>query len=84
MKLFIEFATAAAASPIVARSDADGLDGSADTALERESIDDVIAVVSLGKLDLAEPTSAVASLSILVSCDLRPLISSADVGTLSA
>ena len=70
-KLFTELTTLAALTPIAASCDVDGLDGSALTALESASTDDVIALVSLGKSLLAESTSVVASLWIVVSCVLQ-------------
>ena len=80
MKLLIELVTAAAETPIAAICDADGLDGSACTAPASVSTDDLIALVSLGKSDFAESTSAVASLWIVVSCVLKVLRSLLDLG----
>ncbi len=81
MKLLTELVTAPASTATAAISLVDGLDGRAFTALDSVSTDDLIALVSLGKSDLAELTSAVASLWILVSCDFRPPMSLLDVDT---
>ena len=62
MKLLTELTTLAASAAIVAICVGDGLDGSALTALESVSTDVLTALVSLGKSDLAELTSFVASL----------------------
>jgi hypothetical protein len=61
VKLLTELVTAAASPAIAAICAVDGLDGSAFTELDSVSTDDLIALVSLGKSDLAELTSAVAS-----------------------
>ena len=63
-----------ASTAIAAICAVDGLDGSALTALESVSTDVFTALVWLGKSDLAELTSAVASLWMVVTCDCRPLI----------
>jgi hypothetical protein len=81
VKLLTALITAPTSTAIAAICDVDGLDGSAFTALESVSTDDLIALVSLGKSDLAELTSAAASLWIVVSCDCRLLTSLLEVGT---
>lgn len=73
-KLCTELTTLPAATPIAAIWVAEGLDGSALTAVWRASTDDFTALVWVGKSLLASLTSVVASLSIVVSCDFRPLI----------
>lgn len=74
VKLLTELSTLAASAATGARSAAEGLGGSAATALLSALTEDVMALVWLGKSLLAELTSAVASLSIFVSCDFKPLI----------
>ena len=74
-KLLTELATFAAALPTVATCAADGLDGSALTAPLNMSTDDLIALVWVGKSLLAELTSDVASLLIVVTCDFSALTS---------
>jgi hypothetical protein len=54
---------------------AEGLGGSAVSALWSAATDDFTALVWLGKSLLAELTSEVASLWIFVTCDLRALVS---------
>ena len=73
-KLLTEFTTLAAEVATVAICAAEGLDGRALTALESASTDDLTAPVWLGKSPLAELTTAVASLWIVLSCDSKPLI----------
>ena len=73
MKLLTELTTLAASLVTVAICAADGLDDRPATALLSASTDDVMALVWLGKSLLAELTSAVASLWIIVTCDFRPL-----------
>jgi hypothetical protein len=73
-KLLTELTTLLALSPIAAIWEADGLDGSALTALESESTDDFTALVSLGKSLLAELTTVVAWLWIVVTWDGSELI----------
>lgn len=67
VKLLTEFTTPAAAGAIAAICAADGFEGSALTAVEKASTDDVMALVSVGKSPLAEFTSEVASVWIFVS-----------------
>ena len=74
MKPLTEFTTLVASLAIVAICPAEGLDGSALTALSGASTDDLTALVWLGKSLLAELTSALASLWIVLSCDCKPLI----------
>lgn len=74
MKLLTELTTLAAFAATGAISAAEGLGGSAVTALLSAPTEAVMALVWLGKSLLAELTSAVASLSIFLSCDSRPLI----------
>ncbi|MGB0093474.1 MAG: hypothetical protein WBP81_13225 [Solirubrobacteraceae bacterium] len=69
-----ELTTLAESAAIAAIWVAEGLDGSALTALASASTDDFTALVWLGKSLLAALTSDVASLSIVFSCDVRPLI----------
>ena len=73
VKLLTELTTLAASLVTVAICTAEGLDDRPATAVLSESTDDVMALVSLGKSLLAELTSAVASLWIVVTCDFRPL-----------
>jgi hypothetical protein len=73
-KLLTELLTLAASAATGAIWLAEGLDGSALTALESASTDVLMALVSVGKSLLAALTSDVASLWIVVSCDFRPLI----------
>ena len=73
MKLLTELTTLAASLVTVAICAAEGLDGRAATELLSASTDDVMALVWLGKSPLAELTSAVASLEMVVTCDFRPL-----------
>ena len=73
LKLLTELTTLAASVATAAICVDDGLDGSACTALASVSTDDCTALVSLGKSPLAELTSDVASLLIVVICDFRPL-----------
>jgi hypothetical protein len=72
-KPFTAFTTLAAAGAIAAIWPTEGLEGSALTALESASTDDVIALVSVGKSLLAELTTLLASDWIFWSCDCRPL-----------
>ena len=77
MKLVTELTTFAPSLATVAICPADGLDGSALTALFKVLTDDVIALVSVGKSLLAELTSVVASFSIFCNCAwtaLMPLL----------
>ena len=74
VKLLTELTTLLASSPIAASWVAEGLGGSALTALWSAATDDFTALVWVGKSLLAELTSFVASLLIVVSCDVRPLI----------
>ena len=74
VKLFTELSTLAASAATGARSAAEGLGGSAATALLSALTEEVMALVWLGKSLFAELTSAVASLSTFVSCDFKPLI----------
>ena len=62
---------------------ADGLAGSAVTALWSAVTDDFTALVWLGKSLLAELTSDVASLWIFVTCDFRPLMSPPEAALVS-
>ena len=64
IKLFTELTNVDAEEATVAICPAEGLDGSPLTAAERESTEDLIAWVSLGKSLLAWLTSFVALLSI--------------------
>ena len=73
-KLLTELTTLLASSAIAAIWLAEGLDGSALTALLSVSTDVFTALVWVGKSLLAALTSDVASLWIVVSCDVRPLI----------
>jgi len=73
VKLFTELTTLAESLVTVATSAADGLGDRAATDLFSASTDEVMALVWLGKSPLAELTSAVASLWIIVTCDFRPL-----------
>ena len=73
-KLLTELTTLLASSPTAAIWLAEGLDGSALTALGSVSTDVFTALVSVGKSLLAELTSDVASLSIVLTCDVSPLI----------
>ena len=73
VKLLTELTTLAASLVTVAICTAEGLDDRAATAVLSASTDDVMALVSLGKSLLAELTSVVASLWIVVTCDFRPL-----------
>jgi hypothetical protein len=73
LKLLTELTTLAASVATPAICAAEGLDGRAATELLSASTDDLMALVWLGKSPLAELTSAVASLSILLSCDFKPL-----------
>jgi len=74
VKLLTELTTLLASRPIAASWVAEGLDGSALTALASVSTDDFTALVWVGKSLLAELTRVVASLLIVVSCDFRLLI----------
>jgi len=69
-----ELTTLAASLVTVAICAAEGLDDRAATALWSASTDDVMALVSLGKSLLAELTSVVASLWIVLTCEVRPLM----------
>jgi hypothetical protein len=71
-KLLTDLTTLAASAATAAICVDDGLDGSACTALESVSTDDFTALVWVGKSLLAELTSDVASLLIVVICDVRP------------
>lgn len=73
-KLLTELTTLAASLVTVAICAAEGLDDRAATALLSASTDDVIALVSLGKSLLAELTSVVASLWIVLTCEVKPLM----------
>jgi hypothetical protein len=73
VKLLTELTTLAASLVTVAICAAEGLDGRPATELFSASTDEVMALVWLGKSLLAELTSAVASLWIVVSCDFKPL-----------
>jgi len=73
VKLLTELTTLPASEAIAAICVADGLDGSAFTALSSVSTDDFTALVSVGKSLLAALTTDVASLVIFVSCACRPL-----------
>ena len=66
-KFLTEVTTPEAATTTGARFEADGLDGSALTALLSVSTEDLSALVSLGKSLLAVFTAAVASVWIVVS-----------------
>ncbi len=72
-KLLTAFTTLAAAGAIAAIWPIEGLEGSALTALESASTDDVSALVSVGKSLLAELTTLLASDWIFVSCVCKPL-----------
>jgi hypothetical protein len=74
VKLFPELTTVAASPPTLAICAAGGLDGSALTVAVSASTDDLIALVSLGKSLLAESTTFVASVSIVVTWVFRPLM----------
>lgn len=74
MKLLTEFTTLVAWAVIIAICPADGLDGSAWTALVSASTDDLIALVWLGKSPLAELITAFASLWMVLSWDSKPLV----------
>lgn len=73
VKLLTEATTLKASFETVAICDADGLDDKAVTDFLSASTDEVMALVWLGKWPLAELESVAASLSILLSCDFRPL-----------
>jgi hypothetical protein len=73
LKLLTELTTLAAFLLTVAISDAEGVAGSAATELLSAFTDEVMALVSVGKSLLAELTTAVASLWILLTCAFRPL-----------
>ncbi len=73
MKLWTELTTVAASLVIVEIWAAEGLDVSPLTELFSALMDDVIALVWLGKSSLAELTSLVASLTTAVTCVFRPL-----------
>jgi hypothetical protein len=73
-KFMTELTTLAELVAIAAICVAEGLDGSAVTALWSPSTDDLIAPVSVGKSLLAALTSDVASLSIFFACVCSPLI----------
>ena len=81
MKLLTELVTATASTPMAAIWLVDGLAGSAFTALESVSTEDLIALVWLGKSDLAELTSAVAWIWIVASWVFRLVMSLVEVGT---
>jgi hypothetical protein len=83
LKLLTELTTLAASVAIVAIWAAEGLAGSALTALWSAATDDFTALVWLGKSLLAELTSAVASLWIFVACDFRPLMSPLEAALVS-
>src|SRR4029077_2658270 len=68
-----ELTTLEALAASEAICDADGFEGSALTSLDSVSTDVLMALVSLGKSDLAEATSAFALLWIVLSCACRPL-----------
>src|SRR5690242_11646953 len=72
-KFRTELTTFAVSAAIAAMSEVEGLEGSALIAPSSVSMDDLTALDSVGKSLLAELTSVVASLLILVSCALRPL-----------
>ena len=74
MKLLTELTTLAASAVTVAICAAEGLDDRAATEPLSASTDVVMALVWLGKSLLAELTSVVASLWIVVTCDFKPLI----------
>jgi hypothetical protein len=73
MKLLTEFTTLAPALVTAAICPDEGLELSPLAALLNAVTEDWIALVSLGKSLLAELTRAVASLSILLACDLSAL-----------
>jgi hypothetical protein len=73
-KLVTELTTLLASSPIAAIWLDEGLDGSALTAVWSASTDEVMALVWVGKSLLALLTSDVASLWIVLICDVRPLM----------
>ena len=73
MKLLTALTTLAASAATPAICAVEGLDGRAATELLSAWTDDVMALVWLGKALLAELTSAVASLSILLTFDCKPL-----------
>jgi hypothetical protein len=68
-----ELTTLAESAAIAAICAAEGLGGSAVTALWSASTDDFTALLWVGKSDLAALTSDVASLLIVVICVCRPL-----------
>jgi hypothetical protein len=73
-KLLTELTTLLASSPIAAIWLAEGLDGSALTAVASVSTEDFTALVWVGKSLLASFTRVVASLLIVVTCDGSELI----------
>ena len=73
VKLLTELTTLAASLVTVAICAAEGLDARPVTEVLSALTDDVMALVWLGKSPLAELTSAVASLWIVLTCDVRPL-----------
>jgi hypothetical protein len=73
VKLLTELTTLAASLVTVAICAAEGLDDRPATELFSASTDEVMALVWVGKSLLAELTSAVASLSIVATCDFKPL-----------
>ena len=83
LKLLTELTTAVALLAIAAIWAADGLAGSAVTALWSAATDDLTALVWLGKSLLAELTSDVASLWIFGTCDFSPLMSALEAALVS-
>ena len=73
VKLLTELTTLAASLVTVAICAAEGLDARPVTEVLSALTDDVMALVWLGKSPLAELTSAVAWLWIVLTCDVRPL-----------
>jgi hypothetical protein len=80
----MELRTLAASTASAAICDVDGFEGSAFAALVSESTEVVIALVWLGKSDLAELTNVVASVLMVLTCDESELTSPLDRELLSA
>ena len=74
MKLLTELTTLAASLVTVAICVAEGLEARPVTEALSALTDDVMALVWVGKSPLAELTNAVASLWIVLTCDVRPEI----------
>ena len=83
MKVLTELTTLAAGWATVAMSAAEGLGGSAWTAVLSVPTEEVMALVWSGKSLLAELTSVVASLLIVSACDFRPLKSRLEIELVS-